>query len=96
MGKFQYFKIRSEVEDNLDLGADGLFDNTEEHIIRISQEMYQEDFEKLLIEFGRPLNQLEDFDTFIIWLTNDKKITAEYVEFNFIQNYSELKVRHKK
>jgi hypothetical protein len=93
MGTYGYFKIESEVEDKIDLGGDGVFDNTEFRIFRVDPEMYEEDFEKLLLEFGRPLNTSTDFADFQIWLIKDKKLNVTTAEFNFLQNYTELKAR---
>lgn len=96
MGTWQYFKIESEIKDKIDLRNGQFFDNTEYRIFRVEPEMYQEDFEKLLLEFGRPLNTLKDFDEFEIWLVKDKKLNVTDAEFNFIQNYSDLKKRTEK
>lgn len=95
MGTWNYFKIESEFKDRINLGKNGEFlDNTEYRIFRVDPEMYQEDFEKLLLEFGRPLNTFKDFDDFEIWLVKDKKLNVTDAEFNFIENYTSLKKRH--
>lgn len=96
MSKFKYFKIESEVEDKIDLGGDGVFDNTESRIFRVPYEMYQDQFESLILEFGRPINTSVDFDNFEIWLVKNKKLDVTTAEFNFLENYTELKARQQK
>jgi len=92
MGKYGFFKIESEIEDKIDMGKDGLFDNTVNHIISITPEMYVWQFENLQLEFGRPLNTVEDFFDFIVWL-HKKNIKADIVEYNFVENFTTLKER---
>lgn len=94
MGTWGYFKVESEIEDKIDLGDGKFFDNTESRIFRINPEMYEEQFEKLILEFGRPLNESKDFDDFEIWLIKDKKLDVTTAEFNFLENFTNLKKRY--
>lgn len=93
MSKFSYFKIESEIEEKIDLGSDGLIDNTYNRIFYIKPEMYADDFNKLQIEFGKPLNSFKDFDDFQIWLGRIKNLDVESIEFDFVDNYTRLTER---
>lgn len=94
MGTWGYFKIESEVKDEIEFKKGCIFDNTEYRIFRVEPEMYAEQFEKLILEFGRPLNTFKDFDDFEIWLVKDKKLNVTNAGFNFLENFTELKKRY--
>lgn len=94
MGKYSFFKIKGEIEENIDLGDDTL-DNTPEYILHVETPMYADEFESLVISFGRPMNTQDDFDQFIMWL-NKKSIKADYTDFYFIDNYNEAKMKRQR
>jgi hypothetical protein len=95
MGTWGYFKIESEIKDKIDLKNGQFFDNTPSRIFRVEPEMYQEEFEKLVLEFGKPINTNEEFDDFEIWLIKDKQMNVTTADFNFIENYTALKGHEK-
>lgn len=96
MSTFGYFKIQSEIENKIDLGKGQVFDNTEWRIFHIEPEIYEEEFEALVLEFGKPINTFQDFDDFEIWLVKDKKLNVRSIGYNFIENYTDLKKRQEK
>ena len=90
MSSFGYFKIQSEIEEKIDLGHGKFLDNTEWRIFHVEPEMYEEEFEALVLEFGKPINTFQDFDDFEMWLVREKKLNVTTAEYNFIDNYTDL------
>lgn len=87
MGTYRYFRIISNDKEFVHG-----FDLTDEWIITIDKEMYKEDFEKLIKEFGIELNDLSDIDEFCIWLQRKKQLNAYAIDICFVNN-PELKDR---
>lgn len=81
MGTYSYFRIISN-----DKRFDHGFDLTDEWIIKINKEMYKDDFEKLIHEFGVEINDLSDVDNFCIWLLTKKEISAYAIDICFVNN----------
>lgn len=89
MSKFGYFKLQSEIDGSTKIGEE-VFDFTDQWIIKVDPEMYEYQFEKLLLEYGKPINDTAICWDFINWLYKEKGIEAGTAEYNWVDNYTEL------
>jgi|FLOH01.1.fsa_nt_gi hypothetical protein len=93
MSSFGYFKIESE-DKNIIAFDEGDFDNTDSWIIRLEgNEMYDYEFEALILEFCQPINNTAECWDFLKWLRDEKNIIAKTIEFNWIDNFSKIQER---
>lgn len=92
MSSFSYFKIQSEIPNITKIEGE-TFDFTDSFIIHFDKELYDYQFEQLLLDYGKPINTYAGCWDFLTWLRVKKDIKADTVEFNWIENHSELVAR---